>query len=513
MSFFFKKSAKGYPKRMKKTFYKSRFFARRPPNVDEETVSYIERYLRDNRLPTKRGIMNSLTKWELAQKENNTNKYDVQVTKAKYSVPDLDIQFEISLIHLDDVKQQNVFKWVKNFENQTRTTKWNEQQQLAILTNIISPRILAEIGKCETTTTILTKLKKLALDNYSVPVLSSEFKACIQNRYAFIREYITELELLNTKVALSLDYSIKDTNILLCTIFFANLSPHTAIYLQKEKITSFEAAKIELLRLEQIIINETKKTTEEPKHTVKTETSKQQSEINLTTDKIPENEKCKIHPDFPHKDSDCIVQKRIALAKKRKDQNYSAALLTRTRNYNTSIDVTVQETTIKALCDSGSAYTLISEQKAKQNKLIIEESKNCPKIFTANHTECKIIGSVNFELSLVSKKDLKIRTKALVITNLAYDLILGRDFLEAHGFILNLRDGIIQTDYGPIEIDATDNDVFEEKLILNCSISSAVQLNKKRLKMLPGQISSIAVVKLISSQTSNTQLKQNQIKK
>ncbi|KRH92752.1 hypothetical protein M153_2971000317 [Pseudoloma neurophilia] len=55
MPFFFKKSAKGYPKRMKKTFYKSRFFARRPPNVDEETVSYIERYLRDNRLPTKRG--------------------------------------------------------------------------------------------------------------------------------------------------------------------------------------------------------------------------------------------------------------------------------------------------------------------------------------------------------------------------------------------------------------------------------------------------------------------------
>ncbi|KRH94940.1 hypothetical protein M153_900002776 [Pseudoloma neurophilia] len=40
---------------MKKPFYKSRFFARRPPNVYEETVFYIERYLRDNRLPTKRG--------------------------------------------------------------------------------------------------------------------------------------------------------------------------------------------------------------------------------------------------------------------------------------------------------------------------------------------------------------------------------------------------------------------------------------------------------------------------
>ncbi|KRH93842.1 hypothetical protein M153_5330004926 [Pseudoloma neurophilia] len=45
---------------MKKTYYKSRIFARRPPNVDEETVSYIERYLRDNRLPTKRGTSDNI---------------------------------------------------------------------------------------------------------------------------------------------------------------------------------------------------------------------------------------------------------------------------------------------------------------------------------------------------------------------------------------------------------------------------------------------------------------------
>ncbi|KRH93376.1 hypothetical protein M153_9650003, partial [Pseudoloma neurophilia] len=222
-------------------------------------ASYLERYLQSNTLPTKSGIMISLSKWDTKQKERQTDTYPARVTKAKYKMDNLDITFEIQLVHLEDIRQQKVFNWVTDFENHANSAKWDESQKLIILQNIISASILSQLAKSDSTQNILLGLKKLSIDNYSLPALSTSFKDCTQNMFSFVREYFTELEELSTKIAISLGYTQKETQILLSTTFFANLGSHTAIYLQKQRVESYEPAKLELLRLEEILINEAKK--------------------------------------------------------------------------------------------------------------------------------------------------------------------------------------------------------------------------------------------------------------
>lgn len=104
----------------------------------------------------------------------------------------------------------------------------------------------------------------MSIDNYSLPALSTDFKECTQNRFVFIREYFAKLEELNEKVAISFGNTQKKTAILLSTTFFANLDPHTAIYLQTHKIFTYEQVKHELLLLKEIIIAEAKETTSHP---------------------------------------------------------------------------------------------------------------------------------------------------------------------------------------------------------------------------------------------------------
>lgn len=75
---------------MKNRIFKLRYFAQKPVDVGRDTLSYLERYSRDNILPTKSDIMNSLTKWDIKQNKNNSDEYNAQLTKTKYTLSDLD---------------------------------------------------------------------------------------------------------------------------------------------------------------------------------------------------------------------------------------------------------------------------------------------------------------------------------------------------------------------------------------------------------------------------------------
>ncbi|KRH93377.1 putative Transposon Tf2-6 polyprotein [Pseudoloma neurophilia] len=162
------------------------------------------------------------------------------------------------------------------------------------------------------------------------------------------------------------------------------------------------------------------------------------------------------------------------------------------RGFNTLVDITIKDTKLTALCDSGSNYTLLNSKLAEQLKL--EKSpnqQNLPTILTANTGQCSIIGRAFCKIQMSQKTDLTINIEVYLIDNLAYQLILGRDFLERHGFILNFRDGIIHTDYGPIEMKAaTEIDSFDQatdnKLLrnLSCTLTSEQTFVQEFLKSL-----------------------------
>ncbi|KRH93765.1 hypothetical protein M153_5860001007 [Pseudoloma neurophilia] len=93
---------------MKPILNKSRFLTTKVGEAGRSNRSIVERYLGNNTLPTETDKMNSLSYKPTEDYERQNGKpYEPKVTKAKYTLPGLDLQFEIELPHLENLQKQD----------------------------------------------------------------------------------------------------------------------------------------------------------------------------------------------------------------------------------------------------------------------------------------------------------------------------------------------------------------------------------------------------------------------
>ena len=122
---------------MKSTFLKSRTLNNKGREVGRTGRSVLERYLRDKVLHSESDKMNSLShKLNLtknATNTNNTKTFEPKITKAKYTLPGVDLKFEVELTHLEDLQNQDAFVWFEKFSQIAQTANWTEEQQTLIL--------------------------------------------------------------------------------------------------------------------------------------------------------------------------------------------------------------------------------------------------------------------------------------------------------------------------------------------------------------------------------------------
>ncbi|KRH93767.1 putative LTR transposable element [Pseudoloma neurophilia] len=73
-------------------------------------------------------------------------------------------------------------------------------------------------------------------------------------------------------------------------------------------------------------------------------------------------------------------------------------------------------------------------------------------IFGADMSPLNVIGNAEIDIRTKQPSEIIFKTPMLIIDGLVHDVILGREFLERHEFILNFRDGFIQCPHATFEM-------------------------------------------------------------
>ena len=100
---------------------------------------------------------------------------------------------------------------------------------------------------------------------------------------------------------------------------------------------------------------------------------------------------------------------------------------------------TVCKQPIRVLVDTGAAITVVSEQfyvDALRTNFAMKKSDKIDSIKTANGSTVSVSGSVNFPVLL---GDQEYSCDATIVPGLAYNVVLGRDFLHHFGAVINVR--------------------------------------------------------------------------
>lgn len=385
--------------------------------------------------------------------------------------------FELILPDLENIQEKDTYQWVTDLQDASEKAKWSPSQQLVIANNLTSTDIRKQIVLQKNIQELTNALTKLTVDRYSLPSLTSDLQGTKQNKHKLFRDFLDALETRANKVARILESSSRETTQLITTTFFANISSHAAIFLQTKGFKTYDKAKKKLLRLEEIVLSEAVKSFRPP-------TKKPREETNQITPK------CDLHPDSNHRNEECIVRKRQEGSKRReneKSRRTFGALMPTTSNYQSTATINLDKKEYTALLDSGSAFSLLSSRTFDGLKNKPERSDSKTKLKTVNNEPCETKFSTIIDIELRAHPDTILKTKVVITTNLAYDIILGRDFLEKHNIILNFREGVIQTDHGYIEMPterATDklDRELENKLSISLNCTSICSNARPELK-------------------------------
>ena len=107
---------------------------------------------------------------------------------------------------------------------------------------------------------------------------------------------------------------------------------------------------------------------------------------------------------------------------------------------------------IRALLDSGTHYSLISEKAAKRLHLTIQPVESSLNLFAAEGSAIGIIGSVDLDMVI---SGLHISHTAYVVNNLCNDqMLLGRSFMAETSMVMDFAQGIatIHSNLVPIKL-------------------------------------------------------------
>jgi Reverse transcriptase (RNA-dependent DNA polymerase)/gag-polyprotein putative aspartyl protease len=104
------------------------------------------------------------------------------------------------------------------------------------------------------------------------------------------------------------------------------------------------------------------------------------------------------------------------------------------------ITVKLNNTRLRALLDTGSHYSLLSEETARKLKVSVEPLSCAQALFSANGSPLNIAGQSTITLCISS---LKVIIDVLIVKNLSEILILGRTFLQQGSAVLNFADNVV----------------------------------------------------------------------
>ena len=101
-----------------------------------------------------------------------------------------------------------------------------------------------------------------------------------------------------------------------------------------------------------------------------------------------------------------------------------------------TIDLQVGGEVVKALIDTGSSLTLVSEKLIERLTNVTTESTSLKEVVGICNLPKKILGRVNLEMGVDDAAEVKV--ECYILENMTQDIILGRDFLGKNVNCINI---------------------------------------------------------------------------
>ena len=221
-------------------------------------LSLLERYLAKTTLPILDNLnsksperITSKTSLQLSLEEQ---KKKFPIKKFQHKVGSLDIPFEIILVHLEDIYEQDTYEWMLYTRKKLQEMEISEENEKAILSKIIDSGIKTDINFTQKKSdSILDSIARLQADSTVSNKLISDLRYILQENHYIIRNYAKEIKECVDKISFINHYSKEKHDFLLKTTFFNNLGVNTKIFLEEKKINDLKESITELNRMEKII--------------------------------------------------------------------------------------------------------------------------------------------------------------------------------------------------------------------------------------------------------------------
>ena len=400
------------------------------------TGSLYESFLSHGRLRVNPDIMSSLS----AKPENNKEDYQAKSFFFKYTIPNTNLEIERTLDVLENLEKQSVKKWISRFYETSSILNWTTEIALKVLQAIISPTLYHLVQTCQSIEQVTGCLLQAQHPPEKALTYYRDLSLIRQKNFYRIKDYFHTLELITEKLAICKSWTDQELRFKLEEVFFGNLAPLTSVEVIRQNLVKASDVVNRISAIEDTLIKQRETQT-----------------YNKNRSGFRENQRgkyCRYHKVTTHDSSECNFLKNSRRNNSQKynrdsDQNN----FIREPNENPrliTLEGAVNTTSVTCLVDTGALGNFVSNELVQKSGLEIQKIE--PKkieLADSSVVEVSQMADISLKLNQIPGNTYKLSAKILPST--PYSIILGSDFLLAHGCQIDYVEGKLKLDEQEIE--------------------------------------------------------------
>ncbi|MGL5707545.1 MAG: reverse transcriptase domain-containing protein [Aeromonas sp.] len=404
--------------------------------------------------------------------------------KASFTIciPNTNLTLSRTLNILNDLDEQDIFKWRLDFLETVKLCQWSEETATTVLFSITNSSLHSIFANDKNIDDRISSLLKRKYPPTKSFHYYNKLATINQNNFWTIKLYLEEIKRIVERLAITKNWSIEVHQAKVEETFANGLSQRCRLEMVRLNIHDFNEVYHIINSTEDTIIDQLRdtpqiKTNKEHFKSERNEPLHRKESVNKGNDKKFEKQKwCEHHKVKTHNTDECKAAKKETSDSSKGDFHKTYAVREAIRKpYLLEIPVTVCEKVITAVVDTGASHNYITDGLVE--KLNIER-KNLERetiAEMADGSSVNVTQRVFTTFSVQNDTNIKYQTEFRILPNGAPTILLGMLFLRNNEAIINLKDGILTLDGKQHELNEdndarenTDNTLMEKTKIYNC---------------------------------------------
>ena len=419
------------------------------------------------------------------------------------SPPNTNLTLQKKITHLESIEKQNILAWYDEFAETCRLCGWNDETIETTLIFIASPKLQYLFQGTNSPQEKFTRILQAKYPPNQCFSFTKELSSIKQYKFRTIKKYVHKLSTVLRKLGISKGLTQEEIENKKQELFYTGLTKRTQLELVRLNANSFE-------EMFQLISTTEKMIEDQMQERVEIEANIRQHKINeratnnknfhyrnnndVSDQKRGRNNSrrfCSFHRTNSHSDEECRRNRRNyeSRGNEEKSERRTFFLEEPQKMVKTlEIRIIIGSSEINAILDTGCFHSLIPSTIAKDEHLEIKESKSSRTLTTISKEEIMTSLESEFEFSVKEMPEMKLKTSALVVTNMQPFIILGLKFIQENNCLLDFSTSTIRIKGRsfPLSRQNVDNaepdrEISEKTSALNIQNYSTIQRKIEKL--------------------------------